>query len=38
MSSVNSSVLFILVRNVAVDKVLPEIEPFVGTILHSLLR
>ena len=37
MSSVNSSVLFILVRNVAVDKVLPEIEPFGGKIIQSSL-
>ncbi|WP_337263535.1 MULTISPECIES: DUF1269 domain-containing protein [unclassified Serratia (in: enterobacteria)] len=34
---VNTSALFILVRSVTADKVLPEIEPFGGTIIQSSL-
>ena len=33
----NSSALFILLRHITIDKVLPEIEPFGGKILQSSL-
>ena len=32
-----SSALFVLVRSVTADKVLPELEPFKGTVLRTSL-